>query len=144
MVVQPKQVAAQEKTTGAEGSSQIKAPTLSLPKGGGAIRGMGEKFAANPVTGKGSMTVPTGRGNMPNKRATELAKGIFDDLRGAQFYADPKILGGFVKGNQATALDQEATGVELLRYLLRKFTPRDVSDEDVKDLARVLEGKGVR
>ena len=26
-------------------------PTISLPKGGGAIRGIGEKFAANPVTG---------------------------------------------------------------------------------------------
>lgn len=34
------------------------APTIALPKGGGAIRGMGEKFAANPVTGTGSMTVP--------------------------------------------------------------------------------------
>ena len=33
-------------------------PTVSLPKGGGAIRGIGEKFAANPVTGTGSMTVP--------------------------------------------------------------------------------------
>ena len=33
-------------------------PAISLPKGGGAIRGMGEKFAANPVTGTGSMTVP--------------------------------------------------------------------------------------
>src|SRR5262245_52689315 len=38
--------------------SQVAPPTLSLPKGGGAIRGMGEKFAANPVTGTGSMTVP--------------------------------------------------------------------------------------
>ena len=33
-------------------------PTLSLPKGGGAIRGIGEKFAVNPVTGTGAMTVP--------------------------------------------------------------------------------------
>ena len=38
--------------------AQPSAPTISLPKGGGAIRGMGEKFAANPVTGTGSMTVP--------------------------------------------------------------------------------------
>jgi Salmonella virulence plasmid 65kDa B protein len=38
--------------------SQVSAPTLSLPKGGGAIRGIGEKFAANPVTGTGSMSVP--------------------------------------------------------------------------------------
>ena len=34
------------------------APAIALPKGGGAIRGMGEKFAANPVTGTGSMSVP--------------------------------------------------------------------------------------
>lgn len=33
-------------------------PAISLPKGGGAIRGIGEKFAANPVTGSGSMSVP--------------------------------------------------------------------------------------
>lgn len=33
-------------------------PTLQLPKGGGAIRGIGEKFGANPVTGTGSMSVP--------------------------------------------------------------------------------------
>lgn len=33
-------------------------PAITLPKGGDAIRGMGEKFAANPVTGTGSLTVP--------------------------------------------------------------------------------------
>ena len=44
--------------TDREESHQIAAPSISLPKGGGAIRGMGEKFAANPVTGTGSMTVP--------------------------------------------------------------------------------------
>ncbi len=32
-------------------------PSISLPKGGGAIRGIGEKFAANPVTGTGSLSV---------------------------------------------------------------------------------------
>ncbi|MBK7236311.1 MAG: hypothetical protein IPI02_12030 [Sterolibacteriaceae bacterium] len=37
---------------------QVLAPTISLPKGGGAIRGIGEKFAANPVTGTGSTSVP--------------------------------------------------------------------------------------
>src|SRR6266699_1681183 len=40
------------------GPSLTAPPTISLPKGGGAIRGMGEKFAANPVTGTGSMSVP--------------------------------------------------------------------------------------
>lgn len=33
-------------------------PSQTLPKGGGAIRGIGEKFAANPVTSTGSMPVP--------------------------------------------------------------------------------------
>jgi RHS repeat-associated protein len=33
-------------------------PSINLPKGGGAIRGIGEKFSANPVTGTGSMTIP--------------------------------------------------------------------------------------
>jgi RHS repeat-associated protein len=33
-------------------------PSISLPKGGGAIRDIGEKFAANPVTGTGSMSIP--------------------------------------------------------------------------------------
>ena len=39
-------------------SAPWSAPSISLPKGGGAIRGIGEKFAANPVTGTGTMTVP--------------------------------------------------------------------------------------
>jgi len=34
------------------------APTLSLPKGGGAIRGIDEKFSTNLVTGTASFTVP--------------------------------------------------------------------------------------
>jgi len=38
--------------------SQVKAPSITLPKGGGAIRGIGEKFASNPVTGTGSLSVP--------------------------------------------------------------------------------------
>jgi hypothetical protein len=36
----------------------VAAPQISLPKGGGALHGIGEKFAANPVTGTGSLTVP--------------------------------------------------------------------------------------
>lgn len=33
-------------------------PALALPKGGGALRGIGEKFATNPATGTGALTVP--------------------------------------------------------------------------------------
>ncbi len=34
------------------------APKLELPKGGGAIQGIGEKFQANPATGTASLSVP--------------------------------------------------------------------------------------
>jgi RHS repeat-associated protein len=34
------------------------APSLSLPTAGGAIRGMGEKFSSNPVTGTASLSIP--------------------------------------------------------------------------------------
>jgi len=53
-----------QRNTQADATSQqektftVTPPTINLPKGGGAIRGIGEKFAANPVTGTGSMTVP--------------------------------------------------------------------------------------
>lgn len=40
------------------GFRPVASPSVQLPKGGGAIRGIGEKFAANPVTGTGSMSVP--------------------------------------------------------------------------------------
>jgi RHS repeat-associated protein len=40
----------------AVGSSPL--PRISLPKGGGAIQGIGEKFSTNPMTGTGSLAVP--------------------------------------------------------------------------------------
>jgi RHS repeat-associated protein len=43
---------------GREAKTLVAPPTLSLPKGGGAIQGIGEKFSANPVTGTGSLSVP--------------------------------------------------------------------------------------
>ncbi|TXH68383.1 MAG: toxin [Lysobacteraceae bacterium] len=39
-------------------SFRVQSPSLSLPKGGGAIRGIGETFTANPATGTGSVSVP--------------------------------------------------------------------------------------
>jgi RHS repeat-associated protein len=43
---------------GARPAGTIAAPQLTLPKGGGAIRGIDEKFTANPATGTGALTVP--------------------------------------------------------------------------------------
>jgi len=39
-------------------ASPFTAPQITLPKGGGAIRDIGEKFTTNRVTGTGSMTIP--------------------------------------------------------------------------------------
>jgi hypothetical protein len=39
-------------------TATVRPPVISLPKGGWAIRGIGEKFGASPVTGSGSIQVP--------------------------------------------------------------------------------------
>ncbi len=39
-------------------TSPFSPPQINLPKGGGAIRGIGEKFSANAVTGTGSLSIP--------------------------------------------------------------------------------------
>ena len=54
----PNQVVSGAKRGDADQNSAPALPAISLPKGGGAIRGIGEKFGANPVTGTGSMSVP--------------------------------------------------------------------------------------
>lgn len=43
--------------TNSSGES-LQSPSINIPKGGGAISGIGEKFQANPVTGTGSMSIP--------------------------------------------------------------------------------------
>lgn len=65
---------------------RIAAPTLSLPKGGGAIRGMGEKFSANPVTGTGSLSIPIatspGRGGFGPQLALAYDSGAGNGILG--------------------------------------------------------------
>ncbi len=57
-VIAPGQITSDTKSTAANQTSASAPPAINLPKSGGAIRGMGENFAANPVTGTGSMSVP--------------------------------------------------------------------------------------
>ncbi|QYU69837.1 hypothetical protein J4558_06845 [Leptolyngbya sp. 15MV] len=54
----PAKAAAPAASPGAGAAPEGGSAPPSLPKGGGAIRGIGEKFSANPVTGTGSMTIP--------------------------------------------------------------------------------------
>ncbi|MEQ1545845.1 SpvB/TcaC N-terminal domain-containing protein [Methyloglobulus sp.] len=61
------QVASCQKSDLASSSS------ISLPKGGGVIHGIGEKFTANAVIGLGSMSVPTATGPGRSGFASQLS-----------------------------------------------------------------------
>src|SRR5258708_36071871 len=50
--------AEQDSTNEADSKFHVEATELALTKGGGAIRGIGEKFGVNPVNGTGLLTVP--------------------------------------------------------------------------------------
>ncbi|WP_437975559.1 SpvB/TcaC N-terminal domain-containing protein [Sorangium sp. So ce295] len=65
---------AESKAPGQESPIQGLLPALSLPKGGGAIQGMGEKFSTNPVTGTGGFSVPIAIS--PGRPGFPLALGI--------------------------------------------------------------------
>ena len=75
---------------GSDGKSDsgyfVSPPSVSLPKGGGAIKGMGEKFAANPVTGTGSMSVPIatspGRGGFGPQLSVSYDSGAGNGIFG--------------------------------------------------------------
>ena len=77
-------------------NGQVAAPSISLPKGGEAIRGIGEKFAANPVTGTGSLTIPLpaspGRSGFRAAAQPQLRLGCgrVPDACGYSFEASPK------------------------------------------------------
>lgn len=56
-----------QSSAGSNGSAALP-PAVSLPKGGGAVRSIGEKFSVNPVTGTAAITIPiaapAGRGGV--------------------------------------------------------------------------------
>lgn len=58
MSVTEKSLAKTSKQDTSSVTNSFATPKIELPKGGGAIRGIGEKFAANPVTGTASFTIP--------------------------------------------------------------------------------------
>ena len=104
------------------------APAVSLPKGGGAIQGIGEKFSVNPVTGTGSLSVPI---------AVSPGRGFAPEL--AVSYDSGAGNGPFGMG--------WAMGVPSIRRKTQKGLPRylDIEDSDefllsgAEDLVPLLE-----
>ena len=105
-------------------------PSLSLPKGGGAIRGTGEKFTANPATGSASITIPlavspglwgsrtrhtrlTG-GDRPPPMAKHDRRRVAAavDLHGI-LGADPEVRNGFSGVTVNYVIDADATADEV-------------------------------
>jgi len=85
---QPDSSRSSQPDTSNKESFQVSAPSISLPNGGGAIRGIGEKFGVTPVTGTGSMTVPiatsSGSGRLglgPNSEREEIGKSFLCQCR---------------------------------------------------------------
>lgn len=67
-------------------------PNLSLPKGGGAIRGLGESFRSNPVAGTAGLSIPVettpGRGGFGPALALTYDSGTGNGPSGAAGASD--------------------------------------------------------
>src|SRR5271165_6886961 len=76
--------AAEDKT--ADSPYGAAAPQLGLPKAGASIRGIGEKFSANPVTGTGALSVPIalsqGRGGFSPNLSLQYDSGSGNEAFG--------------------------------------------------------------
>ncbi|PKP16372.1 MAG: hypothetical protein CVU06_14785, partial [Bacteroidetes bacterium HGW-Bacteroidetes-22] len=75
----------------AQGTKNTLSPEkiLTLPKGGGAIKGIGEKFQANPLTGTGTVSIPLpispGRGDFTPQLALSYDSGSGNSAFGLGF-----------------------------------------------------------
>ena len=121
---------------GAEDRFLTPAPSVSLPQGGGAIRGIGETFQANPVTGTAGMSVPIAVSPSPRGLAPQLSLS-YDSGAGN---------GPFGLGWQlSTASIRRKTDKGLPRY---RDTPDGQGESDVfqlagaEDLVPWLDGSG--
>lgn len=128
-------------------------PTISLPKSGGAIRGIGEKFAANPVTGTGSMTVPiatspgrsgfgpqlslsynSGSGNgpfgfgwsltLPDRDAEESDVYILSDAEDLVPEFKKDAAGNWIIQDGKHVIFDEPRMIERVTYRVRRYQPR--------------------
>lgn len=93
-------------------------PSINLPKGGGAIRGIGEKFAANPVTGTGNVSIPIlvspGRGGSGPALALNYDSGAGNGLFGIGWLLAPNAITRKTDKGIPQYRDEEESDVYLL------------------------------
>ena len=151
MAIQNSKAAIQE-DKGQSDRQPTAAPSISLPKGGGAIRGIGEKFAANPVTGTGSLTVPIatspGRSGFAPQLALSYDSGAGNGPFGFGWHLSlPAITRKTEKGLPQYLDGEESdvfilSGAEDLAPLLEQTGPR--AEWQPQTTTRTVEGKEYR
>jgi hypothetical protein len=81
---------------------------------------------------------------MANEKARTLAEQILDDFRGSCYYADPEILGRVLENQIQSSADAKTAVREILRQLLHKYASRCQEEQDLEELADLIEGFGVQ
>jgi RHS repeat-associated protein len=104
--------AAEDKKGAAPEGFVSSVPSISLPKGGGAIKGIGEKFAANPATGTGSLSIP-----------------VFTSPARANFHPQLSLSYDSGSGNSPFGLGWHLS-VPVINRKTEKGLPRYADDED--------------
>lgn len=129
---------ADDKVADTDKSYVFAPPAISLPKGGGAIKGMGEKFAANPVTGTGSVSLliatSSGRSGFGSQLSLAYDSGVGNGIFGLSWNLSlPSITCKTDKGLPRYWDDSESdifilSGVEDLVPVLRADGSREILD----------------
>src|SRR5918993_54190 len=110
---------------------EVQLPTVTLPKGGGAIRGIGEKFGANPVTGTGSGNGPFGVGwslstsSISRKTDRGLPRYGAAEVPDVFLFAGAEdLVPGLRPHNQGWQTDQFERTTSGGTYRVRRYRPR--------------------
>lgn len=116
-------------------------PAIALPKGGGAIRGIGKKFAANPVTGTGSLSEPiatnSGRTGFGAQLSLSYDSGTGNGPFGFGWYLSlPSITHKTDKGLVAWGSRECRSGRTMLRLMKASTKPRTVWERLERPLLR--------
>lgn len=99
-------------------ASGVQMPALELPKGGGAIRGMGEKFAASPVTGTGTVSIPITTSPGRSGAGPQLSLGYDSAAGNGPFGFGWNLALASITRKSAKGLPQYADGAESDEFLV--------------------------